>query len=205
MSQKSYLEQYPPITLRNYYREKILQNQAHWFLATETPVTFPPLHQKGWSRYYAIPDFVSSYFRLLAQGSEIVEQILEISQRDYLVSPQDNRPVLLSLMESDIHRVIAPIAITAWLTVDEFRWEKYIPQIPRDLNYGLVTQYPEAICAYGAFMGNFNSPQFLNLLSTTTIEKCGLLARKEANCQIQELKIRRFSGSRKVRSHSAVS
>lgn len=202
MSQNSYLEQYPPTTLRNYYREKILHNQAHWFLATETAVTFPPLHQKGWCRYYAISDFVSSYFGLLALGSEIVEQILEISHRDYGVSPQDNRPVLLSLMESDIHRVIAPIAITAWLTVDEFRWEKYIPQIPRDLNYGLVTQYPEAICAYGAFMGNFNRPQFLNLLSTASIDKCRLLAQKEATGQIQELKIRRFSGNPKVRSIS---
>lgn len=201
MSQKSYLEQYSPITLRNYYCEKILDNQAHWFLANETPVTFPPLHQKGWCRYYAIPDFVCSYFRLLALGSEIVEQILEISQRDYPISPQDNRPVLLSLMESDIHRVIAPIAISAWLTVDEFRWEKYIPQIPHDLNYGLVTQYPEAICAYGAFMGNFNRPQFLNLLSTASINKCGLLAKKEATRQIQELKTRKFLKHHRVRSN----
>ncbi|WP_342597171.1 hypothetical protein VKI21_18390 [Cyanobacterium aponinum UTEX 3222] len=46
-----------------------MDNQAHWFLANETPVTFPPLHQKGWCRYYAIPDFVCSYFRLLALGS----------------------------------------------------------------------------------------------------------------------------------------
>lgn len=195
MSQKSYLEQYPPITLRNYYREKILNNQHHWFLASQTPITFPPLHQKGWCRYYAIPEFVYNYFSLLALGSEIVEQILEISQRDYAVSPEDNRPVLLSLMESDIHRVIAPIAITAWLTVDEFRWQKHIPQIPPDLNYGLVTQYPEAICAYGAFMGNFNRHQFLNLLSTASLNKCDLLAKKEATRQIQELKTKRLSRS----------
>ncbi|WP_069789412.1 hypothetical protein A5482_015950 (plasmid) [Cyanobacterium sp. IPPAS B-1200] len=188
MSQNSYLEKYPPSTLRNYYREKILHNQAHWFLSSETVVTFPPLHQKGWCRYYAIPEFVYSYFRLLALGSEILEQILEISQRDYLISPQDNRPVLLSLMESDIHRVIAPIAISAWLTVDEFRWDKYIPQIPRDLNYGLVTQYPEAICAYAAFMGNFNRNQFLDLISTVSISKCELLAQQETFRQIKELK-----------------
>lgn len=126
---------------------------------------------------------------------------MEISQREYPVSPQDNRPVLLSLMESDIHRVIAPIAISAWLTVDEFRWEKYISQIPHDLNYGLVTQYPEAICAYGAFIGNFNRPQFLNLLSKTSINKCGLLAKKEATRQIQELKTRRLLKHHRVQSN----
>ena len=193
MSQKTYLEQYPPIALRNYYREKILNNQANWFLGENNKINFPPLHKRGWCRYYAIPDFVYSYFRLLALGSEIVEQILEINHRDYSLSAEDKRPLLLSLMEFDFHRVILPIAITAWLTVDEFRWDVHIPNIPHDLNYGLVSQYPEAICAYAAFIGNFNRSQFLDLLCTATVNKSEILAAKEVSRQIgKPYKINQF-------------
>lgn len=58
-------------------------------------------------------------------------------------------------MENDIHRVIAPIAIAAWLTIDEFRWHHYISGIPEDLHYGLITQYSEALAYYAAFIAGF--------------------------------------------------
>jgi hypothetical protein len=184
MSQKTYLEQYPPIFLRNYYREKLLNNEASWFLAEyNTGVNFPPLHKQGWRYYYPIPDFVYNYFLLLALGSEIVEQILEKTQRNSPIFSKNKRPLLCSLMERDFHRVIVPLAITAWLTIDDFRWHNHLRGVPRDLNYGLVSKYPEAICAYAGFIGGFNRSQFFNQLSPFTISKCELLAVKEVSRQ----------------------
>ncbi len=76
-----------------------------------------------------------------------------------------------------------PLAITAWLTIDEFRWHNYLKGVPRDLNYGLISKYPEAICAYAGFIGGFNRSQFLSQLSLFTIKKCELLAVKEVSRQ----------------------
>lgn len=185
MNQKTYLEQYPPIVLRDFYRQKILNNELGWFLAEYyNGVGFPPLNQKGWCRYRVIPDFVYAYFRLLALGSEIVEQVLQISQSNYPLNLKDKRPLLCSLMEADFHRVIIPIAITAWLTVDDFRWHDHIQGVLHNLHYGLVTKYPSAICAYAGFIGGFNSSEMLNLLSFQTIRKCELLAAKEVSRQV---------------------
>lgn len=185
MDTKNYLEQYAPIFLRDYYREQILNDRADWFLTScNLPTTFPSIKKKGWCQYPAQPDLVYAYFRLLALGAAVTIQTLEKSQPQAAVSVTDNRPLLCSLMENDIHRVIAPVAITAWLTLDEFRWHHYIPDIPCDLHYGLVTQYPEAIINYAVFMGDFNRKELLSQLSQETIAHCEDLTVREVSQQL---------------------
>lgn len=116
------MEQYAPIFLRDYYREQILNDRADWFLASANlPTTFPSIKKKGWCQYPAQPDLVYTYFRLLALGVAVTIQTLNKSQPQATVSVTVYSPLLCSLMENDIHRVIAPVAITAWLTLDEFR------------------------------------------------------------------------------------
>ena len=185
METQSYIEQYSAIVLRDYYREQILNDRAGWFLEPyNLPTTFPSIKNKGWCQYPAQPDFVYAYFRLLALGAMVTLQTLKKSQPQAPVSVNDHRPLLCSLMENDIHRVIAPVAITAWLTLDEFRWHTYIPEIPCDLNYGLVTDYPETIISYAAFMGNWNRAEILSQLSQRTIAQGERLATEEVLRQL---------------------
>ncbi|MFB6274650.1 MAG: hypothetical protein ABEI32_00685, partial [Halothece sp.] len=185
MATQSYLQQYSPIALRDYYRQQILNDRAGWFLeAYNPPTTFPSMAKKGWCQYPAQPDFVYAYFRLLALGAVVTQQILQKTQPQAPVSVMDHRPVLCSLMENDIHRVIAPVAITAWLSWDEFRWHHYIPNIPTDLQYGLVENYPEAITGYAAFIGGFNRTEILNQLLQKTIAHCEGLAAREVSEQL---------------------
>lgn len=186
METQSYMEQYSPSAVRDYYREQILNDRAGWFLQEyNLPTTFPSIKEKGWCQYPAQPDFVYAYFRLLALGAVVTIKTLHNSQPATTVSVIDNRPLLCSLMENDIHRVIAPVAITAWLTLDEFRWHNHIPDIPCDLSYGLVTHYPEAIIKYAVFMGNWNRAEIISQLPKKTIAHCEELAAREVSEQLQ--------------------
>jgi len=185
MQPQSYIAQYSPIVLRNYFRQQILNDRAGWFLEEyNLSTTFPSMKKKGWCQYPAQPDFVYAYFRLLALGAVVTLQTLQNSQPQAPLSVEDQRPLLCSLMENDIHRVIAPIAITAWLTLDEFRWHYFIPNIPTDFDYGLIGNYPEAITCYAAFMGGFNRSEILSQLSPKTIAHCEELAAQEVSKQI---------------------
>lgn len=182
------IARYSPIILRDYYKEKIISDHTGWFLSEYHPsATFLPMFQKGWSQYPPVPDLVYAYFRLLALGSEIVEQMLKLTQLNYTKSVIDNRPLLCWLMENDFHRVILPIAVTAWLTVDEFRWHHYFEDIPEDLHYGLVTQYPEVIIYYAAFIAGFNRAEALATLTPQTIAFCEKITTQEI---FQQLGIR---------------
>lgn len=185
MDSQTYIERYSPIVLRDHYRSKVLADQAGWFLADyNPPANFPPMSQKGWCQYPAQPDFVYAYFRLLALGAVVTLQTLGVTQPDAAISVRDNRPILCWLMENDFHRVIAPIAIAAWLTIDEFRWHYHIPGVPEDLHYGLVTQYPQAIACYAAFIAGFNRTEVLSQLPAKTIVFCSELAALEVSEQI---------------------
>ncbi|WZE38332.1 hypothetical protein EKO22_13975 (plasmid) [Synechococcus elongatus PCC 11802] len=56
-------------------------------------------------------------------------------------------PVPYILAIRDLSRVTYPVAATAWLTTDHFRWhtlEGY-GAVPEDLSYGLVLQYFEPV------------------------------------------------------------
>jgi hypothetical protein len=141
------------------------------------------MSRKGWCQYPAQPDFVYAYFRLLALGDIVTQQTLSATEAEVATSVRDDRPILCWLMENDIHRVIAPVAVTAWLTIDEFRWHHYIPGIPQDLHYGLVTQYPEVIVCYAAFMAGLNRTEVLSQLPAETIILCEELAAREVSDQ----------------------
>lgn len=185
METYSYIERYSPGVLRDLYKQKILTNNAGWFLAEyNPPTTFPPMSQKGWCQYPAQPDFVYAYFRLLALGAVVTQQTLSTTQPDIPLSVLDHRPILCSLMENDIHRVIVPVAIAAWLTLDNFRWHHHLPGIPTDLHYGLVSHYPEAIISYAAFMAGLNRTEILSTLPIITIACCEELAAREVSRQI---------------------
>jgi len=69
----------------------------------------------------------------------------------------------------------------------------HIPNIPTDLHYGLVGNYPEAITCYAAFMGGFDRATILSKLPKTgmaspvrvaNIAHCEELAAKEVSEQI---------------------
>jgi hypothetical protein len=60
----------------------------------------------------------------------------------------------------------------------------YIPNIPTDLQYGLVENYPEAITGYAAFIGGYNRTEILNQLLQKTIAHCEQLAAREVSEQL---------------------
>lgn len=59
-----------------------------------------------------------------------------------------------SVINTDITRVTIDLAAAAWLTIDEWRLHVEFPdlEIPTDLSYGLVLQYPEPILRQARFL-----------------------------------------------------
>ncbi|WP_152034140.1 hypothetical protein [Synechococcus elongatus] len=53
----------------------------------------------------------------------------------------------VALASNDLDRAVYPIAATAWLTTDNFRWHKLqgFQSVPEDLSYGLILDYFEPV------------------------------------------------------------
>lgn len=76
------------------------------------------------------------------------------------------------LMQNDLNKVNLFFATVAWLSIDNFRWHN-LPQfshIPEDLSYGLVSDYPDLIFPYAAFISNVNRYPNLELLPSETLD-----------------------------------
>lgn len=71
----------------------------------------------------------------------------------------------------DLCKVHGPIALTAWLTNDEFRWHKIDKSIPEDLSYGLVNQYPDFVLTYGLYLSGLQRTRIERDLLTSELEQ----------------------------------
>lgn len=83
------------------------------------------------------------------------------------------------LMQNDLNKVNLFFATVAWLSIDNFRWHK-LPEfshIPEDLCYGLVSEYPDIIFPYAAFVSNVNRYPNLELLPTETLNALASVAK----------------------------
>ena len=91
---------------------------------------------------------VFKYFRKSALSLIIMAKIAAEKYPEQLIEIDSViNPVPYTLAVRDLSRVIYPIAATAWLTTDHFRWhtlEGY-EAVPEDLSYGLVLQYFEPV------------------------------------------------------------
>lgn len=76
------------------------------------------------------------------------------------------------IMQNDLQKVNLFYATVAWLSIDDFRWHKLPPfsHIPEDLSYGLVSDYPDMILPYAAFISKVDRYPALELLDSSTIE-----------------------------------
>ena len=170
MTKRTAIENFAPIGLRDTFRQKIFANQAGWFLGTSTNF-FPISRQNWWCQYPAQTDFMTAYFRLLTLGANWID--LETKKVNSTVTyATDGRPLVYVLMEQDILRVILPVAVTAWLTVDDFRWHHHVSEIPEDLQYGLVLSYPNLLVQYAAFIAGYNREKILNFIPQSIQQKC---------------------------------
>ena len=76
------------------------------------------------------------------------------------------------LMQNDLNKVNLFYATVAWLSIDDFKWHKLpnFSHIPEDLSYGLVSNYPDLIFPYAAFISNVNRYPNLELLPSEILD-----------------------------------
>ena len=95
------------------------------------------------------------------------------------------------LVINDLNKVVFPLAISAWLTIDSWRAHEYFndENIPSDLSYGLVLEYPIPIIRMSMQM----LEPFANLTMTLDEED-----REEAKEKAIEEVMKDFKYSRKA-------
>lgn len=165
--------------LRERSKSWVINNQQHKVFGADTTLRFFPLRQYGSRHIPQNKDFLESYYRLqiLAEQVAAINYCL-VRQRSLLPIEQDTNGFLLisNLIKQDTRRVVLPIAVTSWLTIDEFRWHNSgIPgtqEVPEDLSYGLVMSYPEYVIPYACFVLNTHRQKQLSLIDQDSLQAC---------------------------------
>ena len=135
-------------------------------------------HRRG--EILSFPVEVSeSYFYCLCLCRELVNQLPDVSDVRYESS------LVWTIMHNDLKTIPLPVALAAWLTVDDWRWEQEFPMYSDELSslsYGLVQKpYTQAVCMVATFVVGFlqtqmdRTPLFLPPY-TRLISPCGMYA-----------------------------
>ena len=119
-------------------------------------------------------EFLYQYFKLLSYAELVALSNFE--------GGQINRKCIIQLINHDLKRATLPIALAAWLTTDNYKLPT-VNNIPTDLNYGLVLQYPEFIIPYALFVLKINSEELLNNVDQY------LLKQKDFNAKLRAVQL----------------
>ena len=104
---------------------------------------------KGINRLKHTPQSIFNYYYYGKIAFTIfLEAVEEYHDQESILIEIDGKDQILPgrLVLEDLDRVVYPLAITAWLTIDDWRLHNYLEEqkdkIPTDLSYGLVLEYP---------------------------------------------------------------
>lgn len=116
------------------------------------------------------PFFRYIYFR--AQITTV--QVLADSTHHYYPEAPltDGFPAVYHDAIADLEHFNLPAAVTAWLTVDDWRWhqESEYRDAARDLHYGLVLAHPEPVAIAAAYAANINRPTVEKFIGKPTMK-----------------------------------
>lgn len=165
--------------IRDLLKQHILQNTGDtllddWNPTKETDKGFLPFTMGGLHLCRDDKRFTYRYHRLLSLSQEVALQHYR----------SDIGETMRSLMLKDLARVTVLSAVTAWLTTDGLRWHNLDPDVPEDLSYGLVLQYPRGVLSYAAMIANINRAEALKQFPPILIKECEELAARHVGIEL---------------------
>lgn len=138
-------------------------------------------------------EFLYKYYKLLVESEwvglvhfcpnryaplEIRKNLEEEQLKKY---NEDKCSILRYVLFKDLSRANVLITLSAWLTVDDFRWHNFDSSVPEDLSYGLVLSYPDFVLPYASYCSGLARDKIKNKLFNENIrEKLDLRAKKNA-------------------------
>jgi hypothetical protein len=196
---------YSVFTIRDIIKEKILNNSVQdlLFKVNNQNVSLPSLPSKlslrhnlpncqNYLYYYHLTNIIALEigkkhyspirYKIKNNGiEEMADSISPIFSQDNNISKNDiNTETYLVevLMQQDLNKVNLFFALTAWMSIDTFRWHELegFEHIPEDLSYGLVTDYYDLLLPYGAFVSNLDRYIHYDLLDSSEISKLTKIA-----------------------------
>lgn len=152
------------VQVRNYIRKQVVNNNINRFLPTIWSVNnkqFPirntchllPKEPKTLTNYYYLVRLCELCGILNCSKSK--QNTHEVSSYTSQLS-EDNIPVAVKLYYQDLTRANIFVSLVAWLSTDGFRWHTnpMFANIPEDLSYSLVLNYPEFIIPVARLVTN---------------------------------------------------
>lgn len=135
--------------LRDKTNDLILHDRCHEIFdeSAEKTLRFPEKKNKI---YFSTP-FATAYYKVVINARMYaMNQVIKKKEK------QDHLFLLTGLEDTDHNRVTLLYMLSAWLTIDEFRWHKVFSyeEIPEDLSYGLVLDYPTYVLNYANYVLN---------------------------------------------------
>lgn len=160
--------------LRDRVRSLVIDQQMHQIFDPpgDSVLRFPPPRKFGHNVLTKSKQFLYEYYRLalLAQHAAVVSQPSVMEQQ-----LEDGTPLALAITTADLNGTTLPLALTAWLTIDSFRWSP-IYEVPEDLSYGLVLSYPTYILAIASFVLKIDRAEQIEKLAPGALGCCEEIA-----------------------------
>jgi len=146
----------------------------------ETIWEIPRNHNINYMRFDQ--EFLYKYYRLLVESEwvglvhfcpykyaplEIRKDLKEEQLKKY---NENKSSVLRHVLYRDLSRANVLITLSAWLTVDDFRWHNIDSSVPEDLFYGLVLSYPDFVLPYASYCSGLAKDKIKNNLLNEEIK-----------------------------------
>lgn len=157
----------------------------------DTVWEIPLNHEVNYMRFDE--EFLHKYYRLLLEAEwvgllhfcpykyaplEIRKDLKEEQLKKY---NEQKCNILKHILFKDLNRANVLISLSAWLTVDDFRWHNIDSSVPEDLSYGLVLSYPDFVLPYASYCSGLARDKIKNtLLNEETKEKLDNRAKRNA-------------------------
>lgn len=177
--------------LRQLFIDKIVNNTVHQLLPTylhKINVQFPanppqrgllPFDRSTLHNYHYLLRLAETYtvpkYNNLRYSSEAaIASNKGIDETSNFLIPGTTTalPFVSTVIYKDISKVNAFICAVAWLSSDEFKWHIKYPeyQIPEDLSYGLVLQYPDFIIPYCCVLADYKREECYTQLQSESLK-----------------------------------
>lgn len=170
-----------------YMRDKLIRTvddrNFHLYMKDFTEATIPIFPHKHNNCIYGTFEFVYPYYKLMLYAEAVGLAFWKHSLKPQKLSDYQCDQLFIaagSKLKLEYEKAIMPVAISAWLTIDDFRWHEVDPVYGKDLAYGLVSRYPDLIIPLAMFVLNIDRYRLINFVPPQHLDKLAQQAYDEA-------------------------
>jgi len=145
---------------------QLIDGETIWEIPYNHPVNFMRFDE----------EFLYKYYRLLIESEwvglvhfcpykyaplEIRKNLTEEQLKKY---NEDKCGILRQFIYNDLIKANVLITLSAWLSIDDFRWHDFDSSVPEDLTHGLVLSYPDFVLPYASYCSGLARDKIKNKL-----------------------------------------